>query len=158
MTEELGHYRYRGARAMVLLHEKYLRQCLDVWKEAKTANIKLPQTVDEDYQSLETLLKHILRAARGYMVWMCQKLDLPDPEIKLPPDVVTIEAGADGYLEHVLERWRSPLAHVEEAKFEPVTYLSNWGTPYCIDARLEHAVMHPIRHEFQLRELLEEQS
>ncbi len=143
---------------MVLLHEKHLRQCLGIWKEAKTANIKLPQTVDEDYQSLEALLEHILRAARGYMVWMCQKLDLPDPEIKLPPDVVTIEAGADGYLEHVLERWRPPLAHVEEAKFESVTYLSNWGTPYCIDAMLEHAVMHPVRHEFQLRELLEEQS
>ena len=143
---------------MVLLHEKYLRQCLDIWKEAKTANIKLPQTVDEDYQSLETLLKHILRAARGYMVWMCQKLDLPDPEIKLPPDVATIEAEADGYLEHVLERWRLPLADVADDKFGPVTYLSNWGTPYCIDAMLEHAVMHPIRHEFQLRELLEGQS
>ena len=143
---------------MVLLHEKHLRQCLDVWKEAKTANIKLPQTVDENYQSLEALLEHILRAARGYMVWMCRKLDLPDPEIKLPPDVATIEAGADAYLGHILERWRSPLADVAEEKFEPVTYLSNWGTPYCIDAMLEHAVMHPIRHEFQLKELLEQQS
>ena len=143
---------------MVLLHEKHLRQCLDVWKEAKTANIKLPQTVDEDYQSLEALLEHILRAARGYMVWMCQKLDLPDPEIKLPPDVATIEAKVDDYLEHVLQRWRSPLADVTEDRFEPATYLSNWGTPYCIDAMLEHAVMHPIRHEFQLRELLERQN
>ena len=143
---------------MVLLHEEHLRQCLKVWKEAKAADIKLSETVDEDYQSLETLLKHILRAARGYMVWICQKLNLPDPEIKLPPDVATIEAEADGYLEHVLQRWRSPLADVTEDRFEPATYLSNWGTPYCIDAMLEHAVMHPIRHEFQLRELLEEQS
>ena len=143
---------------MVLLHEEHLRQCLKVWKEAKTADIKLPETVDGDYESLETLLEHILRAARGYMVWICQKLDLPDPEIKLPPDVATIEAEADGYLEHVLQRWRSPLADVTEDRFEPATYLSNWGTPYCIDAMLEHAVMHPIRHEFQLRELLEEQS
>ena len=89
--------------------------------------------------------------ARGYMVWMCQKLNLPDPRDKASSDVATLEAEVDEYLEHVLERWRLPLAHVEEAKFEPATYLSNWGTPYCIDAMLEHAVIHPIRHAFQLR-------
>jgi hypothetical protein len=31
---------------------------------------------------------------------------------------------------------------------------SRWNVHYCIDAMLEHAVMHPIRHTFQLQELL----
>ena len=48
-------------------------------------------------------------AARGYMTWMCEVLELPDPEIRIPP--------------------------------EPT-------------ALLEHAVMHPIRHAFQLEELM----
>jgi uncharacterized damage-inducible protein DinB len=155
---ELDDYQFRGARACVLLHEKHMRQCLEVWKQAKAANIKLSETHDESYESLETLLEHILRAARGYMVCICKQLELPDPEIKPVPDIATIEAEADSYLEHVLERWRLPLVNVPEQEFEPQTYASNWGTHYCIDAMLEHAVMHPIRHEFQLRELLEQQT
>jgi hypothetical protein len=156
-TEELNNYKYRGARACVLLHEEHLRNCLKVWKQAKAANINLPETDDEDYQSLEALLQHIFRAARGYMVWTCKQLELPDPEIKPAPELDVIEKEAEGYLEHVLERWRLPLINVTQDKFEPKTYASNWGTHYCIDAMLEHAVMHPIRHEFQLKGLLQRQ-
>jgi hypothetical protein len=45
------------------------------------------------------------------------------------------------------------LISIEESKFFDAVYKSNWGTDYCIEAMLEHAVMHPIRHEFQLKEL-----
>ncbi|MGL4609679.1 MAG: hypothetical protein ACRCYY_08335 [Trueperaceae bacterium] len=155
--EELSNYNYRGARACVLLHDKHLRQCLEVWKQAKAANIKLPETNEEDYQSLETLLNHILGAARGYMVWMCKSLGLPDPEIRPAPNAETIEAEADTYLEHVLERWRLPLVNVSGETIDHAEFKSNWGVTYCIDAMLEHAVMHPIRHEFQLQELLAQQ-
>ena len=159
MPEELGHYAYRGARAMVLLHEEHLRQCLDVWKRAKAVNVQLPQTVDEDYRSLETLLGHVLGAARGYMLWMCKQLNLPDPGIEPAPDAAVVEKEADAYLEHLLERWRLPLAEVEEEKFYHPEYTANEGTHHlCIDVMLEHAVMHPVRHEFQLEELLEKQN
>ncbi len=157
-TEALNNYQSRGARACVLLHEEHLRDCLKVWKEAKAANIKLPETDDEDYQSLETLLHHIFRAARGYMVWMCSKLELPDPKINLAPELDTIEAEAESYLEHVLKRWRLPLANLSGEIIDRSEFVSNWGVTYCIDGMLEHAVMHPIRHEFQLRELLQTQS
>ena len=42
------------------------------------------------------LLNHALRAARGYMVWMCEKLELPDPEIEPPPELAVIEAEGGG--------------------------------------------------------------
>ena len=73
------------------------------------------------------------------------------------PDINTIGAEADRYLEHVLERWRLPLVSVPDEKLSPApeTYFS--GMPYWIDAMLEHAVMHPIRHEFQLKELIRRQ-
>ena len=35
-------------------------------------------------------------------------------------------------------------------------YPSQWKTRYCIDSMLEHAVMHPVRHAFQLDELLKD--
>jgi hypothetical protein len=136
------------------MHELHLQSFLQTWKEAKKNNLPLPKTDNPDYKSLETLLYHVFRAARGYMTWMCEKLNLSDPEIKPIPKPDVIEKEADEYLVHLLEKWRTPLAEVPIDKFEYGTYTSRWGTDYCIDAMMEHAVMHPIRHEFQLKTLM----
>ena len=140
---------------MILLHEKHLKIFFKTWSEAKKIMVKLPETTDQDYESLETLLRHVLRSARGYMVWMCEKLELPDPKIDNPPSLDKIEKQASSYIGHLIEKWKTPLADVEETKFSDKVYNSNWGVPYCIDAMLEHAVMHPIRHTFQLERLME---
>lgn len=147
-------YRSRAVRAMVLLHEEHLRRFLSIWKLAVESAVKLPSTDDPAYVSLEALGRHVLSAARSYMVWMCEVLSLPDPEIRPAPDVSTIAREADDYIEHVLERWQAPLRDVANDQLETPEYESRWKTRYCIDAMLEHAVMHPIRHAFQLEELL----
>jgi predicted nucleotidyltransferase len=152
--KDLKPFKYNGARSMVIMHELHLKSFLNTWKEAKKINLPLPKTDNPDYKSLETLLYHVFRAARGYMTWMCEKLNLPDPEIKPIPKSDVIEKEADEYIAHLLEKWRIPLAEVPIDKFEHGTYTSRWGTDYCIDAMLEHAVMHPIRHEFQLKNLM----
>ncbi|MFZ1290674.1 MAG: hypothetical protein WAR79_11330 [Melioribacteraceae bacterium] len=151
---DLQKFKYNGAGSLVLLHEKHLINFVQTWREAKNLNIGLPKTEDPDYQSLETLLFHVLRSARGYMTWICEKLNLPDPEINSPPEIDAIEKNADEYLVHLFEKWRLPLIEIEEEKFHSPTFTSRWGVNYCIDAMLEHAVMHPIRHEFQLRNLI----
>jgi len=92
------------------------------------------------------------------LIWICEKLELPNPEIEPVPPLDVIAVQADGYITHLIERWRTPLADVEEERFYKQEYVSNWGVRYCIDAMLEHAVMHPILHRVQLQELLEEQS
>ena len=142
---------------MVILHEKHMRSCVEVWKIAKTKNIILPITKDTDYESLEHLISHVCRAARGYMTWICEKLELPDPEIKAAPVVDLIEKDIDSYIDHLLERWAIPLVELDEERFNEV-HTARWGVDYCIDAMLEHAVMHPIRHQFQLEELINAQS
>jgi len=154
--QNLPKFKYNGARALVLLHEQHLKSCVNTWHEAKKLNVKLPETDNKDYESLETLLRHILRSARGYMTWMCDKLNLPDPGIEKTPEPDLIESKADEHLAHLLEKWRIPLVEIPEEKFDS-TFKSRWGVEYCIDAMLEHAVMHPIRHEFQLRNLIAEQ-
>ena len=153
-SQSLKDYSYNGARSLVLLHEKHLLSCLKTWQEAKRLGIDLPKTDDGDYKSLDTLLRHILRAARGYMTWICDQLNLPDPQIEKTPEADLIETRADEYVSHLLERWCLPLADIPEDKFHAPTYTSRWGIDYCIDAMLEHAVMHPIRHEFQLSYLI----
>jgi hypothetical protein len=152
--QNLRSYKYNGARSLVLLHEKHLKSFIEIWREAKRLNITLPKTDDQDYKSLDTLLRHVLRSAGNYMIWICESLNLPNPEISPVPDLENIENNTGKYLDHLFERWRLPLSEIEENKFHSPTFTSNWGVNYCIDAMLEHAVMHTIRHEFQLQNLL----
>ncbi len=155
-VNQLADYRYRGARALVLLHERALRELLPTWRRAKAADVRLPQTADPDYVSLEALLHHVLRAARGYMTWLCETLGLSDPGIDPAPEPARAEAEAERYIEHLLERWRLPLAGIEEARFEE-PHKTRWGEVRSCEGMLEHALAHPLRHRFQLEELLEAQ-
>ena len=119
------------------------------------SSVTLPPTNDPAYASLDALAQHVLGSAGGYMVWMCEVLErLPDPGIRTAPDAAAIVRDAEEYMEHVLERWRAPLCDVPNEQLETPEYPSRWQTRYCIDAMLEHAVMHPIRHAFQLDELI----
>ena len=98
------------------------------------------------------LLHHVLLCARGYLQWTCTQLGLPDPGIDPAPAPERAPDEAAGYLSHLLERWRAPLRDVPREAFrKPVTQAL---TATNVEAMLEHAVMHPIRHTFQLRNLL----
>jgi len=117
-------YRYEGARALVELHERHLREFFGVWRRAESAGIEMPTTDDPNYASREALLAHVLGAAGRYLIWICEKLEQPAPVFEARPPAETFVQYAAGYLE-------------------------------CIDAMLEHAVMHPIRHAHQLRRLMD---
>ncbi len=153
---ELPPYAYGGARALVLLHEERLRRFVETWRRAKERAIALPATEDPAYVSLEALLRHVLSSAGGYMTWSCEVLGLPDPGMPPPPEVDRVEHELGSHVDALLERWRTPLAEVDEERFYRPTHASRWHVEYCVDAMLEHAVMHPIRHEHQLRTLMGE--
>jgi hypothetical protein len=146
-------FAYRGAEAMIELEHRYLMEFVEVWREAKARGLELPPTEDPDYASLEALLHHVLRASRSYLTWICESLDLHDPEVDPAPEVGAVAEKTDAYVAHLHKRWLRPLRHIPEERFGEV-YESRWGVDYCIDAMMEHAVMHPIRHTFQLRNLL----
>ena len=152
-------YRSRAVRALVLLHEEHLRRFFQTWRAAVDASVSLPQTADPSYSSLGALEHHVLSAAAGYLVWICEMLTLPDPSVRPAPDATATISDADEYMEHVLDRWRAgPLQEISDEQLETPEYASRWRTRYCIDSMLEHAVMHPIRHAFQLDELLKNRS
>lgn len=148
-------YKYNGAKALVALHEIHLRSFYKTWQQAKQVRVKLPESDDPYYKSLDTLLYHLLRSSRGYMVWMCKQLILPDPQIDEAPLPEVVVEKAESYLDYLINKWKYPLKDVPPELFEDKVYKSNWGVEYCIDAMLEHAVMHPIRHEFQLKNLIQ---
>ena len=152
-TTDIGTFQYRGARALVILHEQYMREFLATWRQFVASGAVLPVTQDADYATPQTVLRHVLRASRGYMTWMCDKLGLPDPQIEAVPEPAEIEAKAEAYLKHLLERWQPPLQGLTEER-SGEEFKSRWGSTLTIDSMLEHAVMHPIRHTFQLKELM----
>ena len=154
MSEDIN-YKYGGAKALVTLHEIYLRTFYETWRKSKQVGVTLPESDDPYYKSLDTLLYHLLRSARGYMIWMCKQLDLPDPQIDEAPLPEIVVEKAEHYLDYLIDKWKHPLKDVPPEKFEDKVYKSNWSVDYCIDAMLEHAVMHPIRHEFQLKNLIQ---
>ncbi|MFO7545455.1 MAG: NAD(P)-binding domain-containing protein, partial [Trueperaceae bacterium] len=149
----LDGYRSRAARALVIMHEQEMRRFLPVWREADDAGIDLPPTDNRHYASRAHLLLHVFNAARGYMRWMTEKLGLPEPDIDEVPEVEDVAGRGDTYMEHLLDGWRTPLETVSDEQLDQV-FNAYWGEPYSIDSMLEHAVMHPVRHRFQLEELL----
>jgi hypothetical protein len=101
MSSELT-YRSRAVRAMVLLHEEHLRRFVQTWRLALANSVTLPPTDDPAYASLNTLGRHVLSAAGGYLIWISEVLALPNPEVQAAPDAVAIVNDADDYLEPIL--------------------------------------------------------
>jgi len=150
---DLPEYAYNGARVLVELHAAEMQKFVATWREAKAAGVALPETSDPSYASHEELLRHVVRAARGYMTWMCSVLGLPDPGIEPVPEADVLPDQLDAYLGHVLDGWREPLAGVAPERFDE-EHKARWKVTYCVDSMLEHAVMHPIRHRVQLEALM----
>lgn len=149
---EVPSFRYKGARALTILHERELKEFAATWKEAKAAGVELPAVRNPDYENFDKLLYHVIFRAREIMIWICAKLELPDPKFEpLPED---LEQQIDDYLERLLIQFREPLVEVRGKEFYFKTYTSDWNTDYCIDAMMEHLVVHPMRHTLQLRQLL----
>lgn len=151
-------YKYRGARSSILLHDQEMRRFLEVWNKAKSVELELPPDDDPDFATLDPLLVHVFRWARTYMFWICEQLDLPDPGIDPVPRADQMDLEAADYADHLLGDWGTQLADVPADRFFKETYAAPWGIPYCLDAMLEHAVMHPVKHRFQLEELLANRS
>ena len=144
-------YLYGGTRALVYLHARHLTSYVETWKRAVAAGIDLPPTDDDACKSLEAMLRHVLGAARGYMMWMCEVLELEDPAIDtVPPDLAD---NLDSYVAHLLSRWDGPLQGLTQKEADRRTFPSRWGTPYCIDAMLVHPVLDNSHLESQLVQL-----
>ncbi len=146
-------YKYGGARALVRLHERELRSFLATWKECQARGLKLPASEDPDYADLESLRHHLLRASRGYLAWCCRQLHEIEPVLPPPPRQAE-ELALNAWIEELLAEWRKHFHEADEEAFYTPAYPSGWDTPYSIDSMLEHAVMHPIRHRYQLENLM----
>lgn len=156
MTTPEPEFQSRAVRALVFMHEDALRGFLPLWREARALNVLLPVTDDPYDRSLEHLLQHVLHSAGQYLTRVSAHLHRPAPLLPALPDTAQVAQEAEAYVEHLLWVWRETLRDVQDADMEPEIYTP--GMHYWLDAMLEHAAFHPLRHAFQLRELIAAQT
>jgi hypothetical protein len=148
-------FKSRGVRALVMLQMAEMRRLFVVWKKAKRLSVKLPASRDPAYRSLDLLMRHPLRSCRGYMTWLCEVLDRPDPGVPDPPEPKDVAKKGASYLKVLDGKWHASMAWMPSKVLESsVVHTSRWGAPMTVEAMFEHAVAHPMRHRFQLEELI----
>jgi hypothetical protein len=148
-------FKSRGVRALVMLQMAEMRQLFAVWKKAKRLGIKLPASRDPAYESLDHLMRHPLRSCRGYLTWLCEVLDRAIPDPPAPPEPKDVAAKGAAYLKLLEREWQANMAWMPNKVLESdVVHTSRWGAPMTVEAMLEHAAVHPMRHRFQLEELI----
>jgi len=148
-------FKSRGVRALVLLQMGEMERLFVVWKKAKRLGVKLPATRDPAYESLDVLMRHPLRSCRGYLTWLCEVLDRPDPKVPDPPEPERVGAQGAAYLKVLAKAWEKHMAWMPGKVLDSFTvHTSRWGAPMTVEAMFEHAVAHPMRHRLQLEELI----
>ena len=147
-------YRCHGARTMVLLQEMNLREFVGTWKLAKVVGVTLPPAENTDRCSLDGLVGHVFARARDCLLWTCDQLELPHPEIDEPPPPPISETTAQDYLDDLCKEWQQPLHDITEERFRTAHGPNPWRGASSIQMLLEHAVVHCQRHRLDLSEIL----
>jgi len=149
-------FRSRGVRGLVELHDRELRHFLKTWNRFVAMNAPMPEARgDVSYGDREHLAGHVLMAARSYLTWIGECVGRPVTDVEATRDINEIASRAKDFMENVLAAWQRNLADLTDEECAPKVYTSRWGEPYDIEQMLEHAVVHPMRHRFQLEKIME---
>lgn len=142
-----------AVKTLVRLHEKHLLLFFNTWQKCKSANLLLPKTSDPDYNSMDTLLHHVINSSKNYLIWICKNVNIDYSNVSSEMFLNPNELYTQKFIDKLTLLWKNSLTKLTSSDMEKV-FISNWDVKYSIEAMLEHAAMHCIRHEYQLRNLL----
>jgi uncharacterized damage-inducible protein DinB len=113
------------------------------------------ETTDEDCRSIQTVMRHVVRAGYGYADYLRSAFSMPSERPEVPLAASHAEA-ADRlremlrYTEATLEgRWLMTDEEITAVRVE-----SRWGPVYDLEQLLEHAIVHVLRHRRQIERFL----
>jgi hypothetical protein len=73
-----------------------------------------------------------------------------------PPEPEQVSTRGAAYLKTLDRAWQKHMTWMPDRVLESnKVHTSRWGAPMTVEAMFEHAVAHPMRHRFQLEELIE---
>lgn len=142
-----------AVKTLARLHEKHLLLFFNTWQKCKSTNLLLPKTSDLDYNSMDTLLHHVINSSKNYLIWICKNVNIDYSNVSSEMFLNPNELYTQKFIDKLTLLWKNSLTKLTSSDMEKV-FISNWDVKYSIEAMLEHAVMHCIRHEYQLRNLL----
>jgi uncharacterized damage-inducible protein DinB len=114
------------------------------------------ETKDEDCRTIQTVMRHVVRAGYGYATYIRNALGNPTtrPEIPLGTKRETLDRleAMLGYTADTLEgRWE-----MTDPEITAVKMTVPWGPVYDLEQLLEHAIVHVLRHRRQIERFLSE--
>ena len=78
----------RAIRSLLELHEAELRSFLATWRRYARAGVPMPEAHgDEDYESIDRLGTHVLKASRNFLVRITEWLGRPAADLDMTEDV-----------------------------------------------------------------------
>jgi len=114
------------------------------------------ETQDEDCKSIQTIMRHVVRAGYGYAGYIREAhgQEAAGPEFPLFSRHESLQGLQEmlAYTVATLEgKWEMPYEEMAATQIRV-----RWGTVYDLEQLLEHAIVHILRHRRQIERFLTE--
>lgn len=114
------------------------------------------ETQDEDCRSIQTIMRHVVRAGYGYATDIRGAFgaEAKRPEVPLAKRLEVLDQ-----LQVMLAHTATILEEKWELSYEEITAVrihARWGPEYDLEQWLEHAIVHVLRHRRQIERFLTE--
>lgn len=115
--------------------------------------IRDTKTQDEDCRSIQTIVRHVIRAGYGYAGYM-RAAWKREPVIRWDENVRRTEAPAElrKALAYMVETLDGHWDMTDEESAIPMQ--TRWGVVYDFEQLFEHAIVHVLRHRRQIERFL----
>jgi uncharacterized damage-inducible protein DinB len=114
-------------------------------------------TTDPDCVSIQSILRHVCKSSYGYLNIIQNKRE--KPTIEVPVDLWF--DNVDDYirqLDEMIKLHYTSIIDVTDQDLEELKddkkIISSWGQKYDIEQLLEHAIVHILRHRYQIENFL----
>lgn len=149
---------HTGRNAVAALLAEYkkamreLQNLIQDLNEMELVKIVDHQTSNLDCKSIQTILTHVVCSGYSYCVYI---LNLKDPGIQRPARILRYSAlEYKNDLDDVLKFTEDTFSTIKDDELEEFNNAKKiktlWGQVYDIEQIMEHAIVHILRHRFQI--------
>lgn len=151
-------YRQGAIGALLHIYEQAiadLKKAIETISDSALTIITDPDTRDENCKSVQTILSHVVHSGYGYATSIhnvkAATIKRPDKTIRF-----TIKAYAEdltnvfNYTENIFKIIQN---HELEQLDNSLKIRTNWGQLYDIEQLTEHAIVHILRHKWQIEKM-----
>jgi uncharacterized damage-inducible protein DinB len=152
-----GVYRKGGVGAMMDEYERAaaeLKNVLSSVSDEQFNRIVDTETKDEDCRSIQTIMRHVVRAGYGYANYIRTAWNIPISSPESVPIQRHEAAGkVDAFLAYTAQtlegKWEMTDEDIQNTKM-----VVRWGPTYDLEQLMEHAIVHILRHRRQIERFL----